>query len=552
MAIQVDMRRLRRNPHIVVASLTANVLGLALPLLMLQIYDRIIPKQGHETLLVLAVGLIGAAIAEFTIRMARGHLVALASMRFDDYAYKEAFARMLKFGTLDRHEDQGTQHERLASIDRVRKHHSSDAATALLDVPFIFLFVTVLALISPVLGIALCGLAAFSLAVVWIQRKRILAMTLERQDRDRRRHSFLVETLEGIEMIKSLGIENLLQRRYEKLMSVSALVTHDMNGQINRTQGITATIGLMAPVFMSGVGSLLVLSGQMTMGGLAAAVLLTGRVVQPTLRIEALMAGEKDIKKSEVEVQELLNAPLRHTGRAHIDQVRQIRLDGVSVSPGNEDKIVLDDVSLTLTRGDCVVVNGAEGSGRSVLLGVLSGHLAPNAGHVFINGQPLAEISGDALSDRVSLLSPEATLLEGTLLENLTAFDEAKYRDVAFALSEELGIKEFISRHADGLSMRVAARTATSLPKSVHDGVLLISGLVRAPDVILFDEANAGLDRGTDLRMIEILRKRVPHCITVMVTHRPSYMALANRTYLLRDGRLIEQTPDAFSAQVAS
>lgn len=542
MALQEDMRKLRSNPHIVMASLAANLLGLALPLTMIQVYDRIIPKQGFETLTVLALGLAGAAVAEFVIRMARGHLVAIAGIRFEGYAYEEAYRRMLLFGTATATVDQGTQHDRLASIERVRKHHGSDAATALLDIPFIVIFVGVMTLISPVLGAAICAFALLSLSVVWIQRGRVLKLNQERQDRDRRRHSFLVETLEGIEMIKSLGVEALMQRRYERLMSVSAGLTHDISGRINFSQGITAAIGLMAPVFMSGIGSMLVLSGQMSVGGLAAAVLLTGRVIQPTLRIEALLAGERDTKRSEQDVKELLDAPIPHTGRIDIDRISEISLQNVSLAPGDDNVRVLKNMTMTLRRGECAVVSGPEGAGRSLMLGLLAGHRRPTTGQVMINGIPLGEVSGEHLADRISLLNADFTLLEGTLLENMTAFEVAKYSDAAFRMAEQLGIKDFISRHSDGLSMRVAARAATSLPKSVHDGILLISGLVRDPDVILFDEANAGLDRETDQRMIEILRARIPDAITVLVTHRPSYKALANRNFVLRDGVLHEKT----------
>jgi len=206
-------------------------------------------------------------------------------------------------------------------------------------------------------------------------------------------------------MIKSLGIERLLQRRYEKLMSGTAEITHDMSGRINLT------------------------------------VLLTGRVIQPLLRIEALVAGERDIRQAE--------------------------------------EIVAD------------------------------------------------------------------------LLHNLTAFEIDKHQKVAFELAEELGIGDFIAQHANGLSLKLAARTASSLPASIHDGVVLISGLVKSPDVILFDEANAGLDRKFDLNMIEILRKRIPDCIIVMVTHRPSYIAIANRHISIEQGQLIEADPTVALKDIA-
>lgn len=552
MANQINIRALRRDPHIVVASLVANLLGLALPLVMLQVYDRIIPHQGYETLTVLTLGLLGAAVAEFCVRMARGHLFALGSLRFDNFAYEESIKRMLQFGTLRQNHDRGVDHDRLESIERVRKSYGSEAATALLDIPFILMFIMVMTLISPVMGVAISSISLLSVSIVWFQRKRILKDSHNRQDRDRRRYSFLMETLEGTQMIKSLGIEQLMQRRYERLMSVSTYMTHQLSGRVNFTQGMSAAIGLIAPVLMSGIGSVLVIAGQISIGGLAATVLLTSRVIQPTLRIEALLAGQRDTKRSEMDVHHLLQGPLLHTGQTELARIDEIELQDVTLSLGEHDDLIHQNLSVKLRRGDCVLLSGDEASGRSLLMSLIAGHITPTQGRILVNGMQMDQVAGRTLSERISLLSPDYTLLEGTLLENLTAFDVDRYNEAALNLAKELGISNFILRHADGLSMRVAAGATTSLPKSVHDGILLISGLVRQPDIILFDEANTGLDRQTDLCLIEILRRRIPETIILLVTHRPSYMALATRELRLNNHVLEEKTAVFKDVRVAS
>ncbi|ABG30295.1 ABC transporter ATP-binding protein [Roseobacter denitrificans] len=536
----LDLRRLRRNPHVVVASLCANVLGLALPLAMIHVYDRIIPREGYATLAVLAAGLATAALADFMIRMARGRLMAAASNRFETEAYHRAFRNLLATGTRLRDASPGVLHDHVESIERVRKHHASEAASAMLDLPFIVLFIAVMALISPVLGISVCILALLSMGIVWFQRRKILELNTFRQSRDQQRHSFLMEAIDGVEMIKSLGIEDLMQRRYERLMSVNAAITHDLSRRVTLTQGITSAIGLMAPVLMAGVGSFLVIDGQMSVGGVAASVLLTGRVIQPMLRIEALLAGEADVKRSEKQAHELLQADTAASGTRKIDRIDSIVFSNVTIARHPDKKPLFENISLQLQRGDCVLLTGADGCGRSTLLSVMAGRARPTSGTVRINGLASDDIDQEILCDRISTLSPDYTMLDGTLLENLTAFDVPRHQKQAFKLAEELGISSFISHHSDGLSLQVAARNANSLPKAIHDGIVLISGLVRCPDVILFDEANVGLDRNIDQNMLQALRRRIPEAIIVIVTHRPSYMALANRVLQIRDGRLIE------------
>ncbi len=538
----LNLRSLRRNPHIVIASLCANLLGLALPLVMIQVYDRIIPKEGFATMYVLAFGLATAAIADFLIRLARGRLIGIASGRFEAVAYHRAFSNLLKNGAQLDSLDSGILHDQMQSIERVRKHHASEAASAMLDLPFIFLFIGVMALISPVLGLSVSALALISMSIVWVQRRKILELSTLRQNRDQQRHSFLVESLEGFEMIKSLGIEDLMQRRYERLMSVNATITHDLSQRITATQGITSAIGLMSPVFMAGIGSFLVINDQMSVGGVAAAVLLTGRVIQPMLRIEALLAGEADVKRSEQQTKELLHVETHARGTRKIDRIREISLRNVKIAPNPDDAPLFESISLNLRQGDCVALMGPDGAGRSVFLSVLSGRLRPTCGELLVNGIPIDEIDQLNLSDRTSTLSSDYTMLDGTLLENLTAFEVHRHKEQALKLADELGISDFISRHSDGLSLKVAARKANSLPKAIHDGAILISGLVRTPDVILFDEANVGLDRTIDQNMVELLRRRRPEAIVVMVTHRPSYLALANRVLRIEGNCIVEES----------
>ncbi len=535
-----DLRRLRRDPHIVMASMCSNLLSLALPLVMIQVYDRIIPREGYATMTVLAAGLASAALIDLLLRLARGRIMGSASARFEAEARAEVFRRLLSRDPALDGLDRGALHDRLDGVDRLRKHHGGEAATALLDLPFVLVFIAVLSLISPLLGLTVSTIALTAVGLVSIQRRAIGALTAQRQERDQRRHAFLTEAIEGAEMIRNLGIGDLMQRRYERLMSVNVGLTSALNGKVSLAQGITAAIGLMAPVVMAGVGSWLYIAGQMSVGAVAAAVLLTSRVIQPVLKIEALLAGEANLARTESQTRDLLSARTPRAGGLWLDRIDGISLDKVTLAPDGADQRGLREASLELRRGDCLWLTGDEGSGRSRLMSLLAGGGLLQSGTLRLNGRDSREIAPEVFADRVALLRADHTLLEGTLLENLCAFDIAGNRRKALALAEELGISEFIARHPEGLAMRVAAGQSGGLPTSIHDGAVLVSGLVRMPDVILFEEANAGLDRAVDTRLLGYLRRRLPDVITVIVSHRPSYTALANRVAELRDGRLVE------------
>jgi ATP-binding cassette subfamily C protein LapB len=283
-----------------------------------------------------------------------------------------------------------------------------------------------------------------------------------------------------------------------------------------------------------------VIEGQMTIGGLAAGVLLTNRIIQPTLRIEALIAGERDVRPAVGGVQALLASPMRDCGRKRLGAVETLELDGVGWSPGDGRPPLLRDVSLTLRRGDCISVSGADGSGRSLLLSLMAGQRQPTQGEIRVNGTPLRAFDPADVSRRVSRLDAQHTMLDGTLLQNMTAFEPEANRDSAFRLSRELGIDGFISGLPRGFTVPVASRGGVGLPKAIHDGALIVSGLVNRPDVVLFDEANLGLDHRTDAALIRLLAALRDDVIMVLVTYRPSLRALARRHFHIAGARLSE------------
>ncbi len=533
----------RLNIEIVLASLVTNLFGLALPLMLLHIFDRVIPRGAHETLLVFSIagGLI--CLADFASRLARSHLVLDAGCRYEAETTGLALQHAFDPGVdLMHFRDEGLD-ARFASIGRIRQRFGNDLSMALLDLPFVVLFLAIMTLVSPVMGLTAAGVALVSLLVMAFCRHRLGNVIRLRRESDMRRRSFLVETLMGMEAVKALGIEQLMQRRYERLMSSAVPLTHHLSAMVSFTQGVAGTLSLVSPVIVAGVGALVVIHGDMTIGGLAAAVLLNARIIQPVLRIEALMSGERDLKQARGDVDALLSIPRRLSGTVPLTNVREIEVSGLSYTLEGRSEPIFEDVSFTLRKGECISIDGKDGSGRTTLLSLLAGHAIPASGKVMLNGEDLARFHPADLSVLISHITADATLLDGTLLENMSRFEPQRYREAAVRLGSEMGLGAFAASHPKGYGLPVSRNSASSLPKSLRDGALLVSGLVHGPQVVLFDEANRGLDRRVDAALVEVLRRIAPDVIMVLVTYRPSLKALAQRHYNFEGGRLIEQAP---------
>lgn len=535
-----ELHRIRFDPNVILASATANMLGMALPITMIQIYDRVIPNAGYETLSVLAIGVLSAIVAEAIIRIARGALLTRAGSQFEAGVYEQALYALTEAPTPETAaRSSGELSNKLRSIDKVRAHYCSDAAASLLDIPFIGIFLVMMLAISPHLGATIFAFVLLVFAVVRLTRKRNIALSKDREISDTRRQSFLVQTLFGIEFIKSLGIEDLMERRYERLMSGGAPVGAKMSAQIQLNQGLIAVVGLLAPVVTTSVGAYLVITGAMSVGGLAASVLLTGRIIQPVLRIEAYLGGQDAIRIAETDLLSILATPGQSS---HLSEqliaIDHVELKNIHWHPSPSAPPVFEDVSLSLTRGDCISIEGGEGSGKSSLLALLSGRIPPTSGEVCINQRSISEYARSEIHQKMSILTRENGLLDGTLMENLTGFKGEAHAEKAISLTHELGIDKFIEKHSSGLGMRVYSGGKSGLPNAIADSVVMIGGLASQPDVILFDEANSRLDAEQDIKLQEYLGKLQPNVIMVLITHRPSYLKLAARHFELKDGHL--------------
>ncbi len=521
----------RRDPAVIIASFGANLLSLAIPMSMIHIYDRVIPNQSFETLAALGIMVIGAILAELLLRGARRHLLEMSAEEFEEKAYTSAIRALLTAdpATLKK-ASHGSYYRGISGIETLRNMHVGNAALDPLDLPFALLFLGVIALISPVLGATVFSLLALAFLTLRRVRSVVQKHQIRRKDNEERRHSYLAEVLRGTEVIKNMRIEDFMIRRYERLMGNAASISADTAYSVQLAQGITAAIGMLSPLFVGSIGAILVIQGQMTVGSLAAIILLTGRIIQPVLRVEAYLAGAENLRQYEKDLHDILSLPTRVEGPQALDAVESLDLQSVSFAPDPSLRIGFDKLDLTLKRGDCLVVTGATRQARRAFLRGLMGELQKTEGDIRLNGQPISEFDlGDRLR-LIKLLSPENALMEGTLLDNLTAFQPRLYRDTAVELSQRIGIEQTISQSAEGFALKVGPDSRAGLPRSLTDAITIVGSLVQSPDIILFDEANGALDRETDAKLLEILREHRDDCIIVMVSNRPSYTNLATRS----------------------
>ncbi|ODB83012.1 hypothetical protein A3194_16045 [Candidatus Thiodiazotropha endoloripes] len=526
------------------ASLGINTLALAMPMVVLQVYDRIIPHQAMGTFMALMIGMLGVVVLEALLRIFRSAILAWSGARFEHRESMDAMHRVLHTDTLAfNRETSGDYLTRLQSVEEINQFYSGQSMLLLMDFPFVVLFLSLIWFISgELVQIPILLLTIFALISIMLGRQLHNALKA-RNTTDSRRQNFLIEVLSGIHTVKSMAMEALMLRRYERLQAQSAESIRKLAHINSVVQGFGSTFSQVAMVSFVSFGSLSVISGDLTVGALAAGTMLTGRVLQPGLKAMGLWTQFQSVRLSLDRRQEIDRMPTEISGEydgpepLHGD----IKVEGIHFRYPGQEQWLLEDLSLEVPAGGSVGITGNNGTGKSTLISIMTGFMHPQQGEVLLDSRNIKTYRQEFLRQQIGFMPQHGMLYEGTILENMTLFREGEAIDQAMELSRELGLGEIIARMPDGLDTQIGGSAVNSLSEGVRQKIVMVRSLIGHPNIILFDDANANFDIKNDAKLMALIKKMKGSRSLVIVSHRPSFLRICDKQFELRDGQLHEQ-----------
>lgn len=542
------MRGLRFEMFAVSSAL--NLLSLALPIVMLQVYDRVIPNTANQTLAVFVIAMGVVLILDTTLSLGRSSITGWVGARTQHYLASLAMERLF-------HADlrsfeavaPGVHMQRLRAVDAIKNIYSGQGLLLLVDLPFAGLFLLLIALIAGKL--ALVPLAILTMLAIFAGISgRVLSQALNyRAIGDERRNNFMIEILSCVHTIKALGMEALMVRRHERLQAGSSEASYlvSLAGATARNLGLT--LSQVTAVGVGAYGSTMVMSGDLTIGGLAASTLLASRAAQPLLRSLGIWTQFQNAHVARGQVGALFAMPQEAKSDAPTNTVieGQITLTDLDFGYSEDADLLLRNVNLQIDCGDVIGISGANGSGKSTLLGLAMGALAPSGGRIQIDNAEVWQIDPAALHRQVCYLPQNGVLFQGTIMDNLTMFRGPRYIDRAMYFADRLGLHDAIGKMPKGYDTLVEYNTNTRIPGGIRQRIALVRALAMTEDprLILCDEAYAQLDRASDDKLHALLQEFVGRCTMLIVSHRPSYLNLANRVFVVRNGELVPASEGA-------
>ena len=535
------------TPSIVLASFISNVTAMALPFSVLIVYDRVVPNAAEHTLTLLMGGVVVALAIDALVRIGRGKIVSHRATRYGHRAFmgmvsKALFADPKAFQSVSA----ARRLEQIQAIDTLRESRAGYLPQLIIDFPFFLLFVAAVFLIGGVLGFVLLACIAILAISTWVNGIRVRKRVEDRQGAERSQTNFLIEILQGLPTIKTYSMERLMVRRYERVIQRSAAVTKDVALGSGDAQAIANFVTQMTIATIVGFGSLLAIEGAMTIGGVAACMLLAGRAMQPLNRASLLWSQYQSVRIAKDHVENFTRIPMAGPLRRNFVEDFKGRIDLRDVAfRYDAEHAVFADLSLTIRAGETVVIRGENWSGKSTLLALIAGIVKPDEGAVFYDGVDSTQLNDAALRRAVTYLSQHPVLFEGTLMENVCGFEMDPERTrQALLVSEELGLTNAVSKLPKGFSTELSGTTMEALPASLRQHIPIVRALSGGPKVIIMDECNSNLDHEADLKFREALEHRKDNSTIIIVSQRPSFIALADRIIDLDDPSTVHADND--------
>lgn len=535
---------------VIVSSILINLLSLFMPLAIMQVYDRIIPRQAVETLTVLVIAIALMVTAEAIFRIARNHVVSWSATVLAWRTHHEVLKRVMAApSSFLETESASRNHDRIQALTAYAEWHGSPSRLVLADLPFVALYVGLMIIVGGQL--AAIPLILFLILAVAAHRRStgVRKTNVNRAIEDMKTRDFLIEAINGLPTIKASAMESQMQRRFERLQET--LATHSFTSirLAEETQAFGNLLSSLTQMITVTVGAVFVIAGTLSIGALACCVMLAGRAVQPLLRCVAVWNELQSVIVGLEKAGPLLKLP-RVQERSHPAGTKgpmDIRFAGVSFHHDQDSRMILDRVSMAVPAGSILAITGRDGVGKSTLVDLICGYLSNYSGEISIGGfDPRKD--GATLKQHLAVVRPGASMMRGTIMDNLIMFRKGDEIELAIHAARLIGLDAQISRLPLGYQTVMSEGPSAELPAGLVQRIAIARAIARRPAVMMLDEANGALDMGSDQLLANGLRRLKGFTTILIITNRPSFAAIADETWRLEAGKLELVPPIAAKA----
>jgi len=534
--------------QIILAAALTNFLGLSTALFIMVVYDRVLPNEAIESLIALTIGVGIALVFDFVVKTLRGLFIDRAGHKADLSMARSIFDHLLNLQMGARRGSSGGFANTLREFETLREFFASASLVAIVDLPFILLFVWVIYMIGgPLYVIPLVAIPIVLIVGIIIQ-PFLSKIAREAFEEGKSKQSVLVEAVNGLETIKATGATSMIRDRWEDSIRQQSSIGRRGRAWQQLALNATALTQQAAQIAIVVYGVFLIGAGTISMGAVIASVILAGRTLAPLAQLAQTFSRLNSARMSYQAIDQLMQSPSeRPPGRHYLSRPRlngRVEFRGVGFHYPEQSQGALEGVSFRIEPGERVAIIGRVGSGKSTVARLLLGMYPPDEGAVLVDDTDLRQIDPVDLRHNIGSVLQDAWLFSGTIRQNISVGGLNPTDAEILKASELAGAHEFISQHPMGYDMPVAER-GEGLSGGQRQLICLARALVTQPPLMLLDEPTSAMDVKTEQALIQRLKSELGDRTLILITHRTTLLEWVDRVIVLDRGRVVADGPKA-------
>lgn len=538
---------LNAKPDIIrvgVLTLFINLFIILVPMYAMNVYNRVIPNFAVETLFVLSIGIVLIFLFDALFKMARVYILESMGKKIGTLLEEETLKRILLIQSGHDHLLAGSKANLFREVTQIRDFFMSKSIAMALDLPFVFLTLLVIYLISPSIAVMtfVCALVVIGINLAF--QVAIFGWSKKLFHDGQMKHNFLFETIKGIETLK---LNNAITKRlfkWRQLVNFYNFVNLKIQMHSNVAMNLSAIVMQLATVLTLVIGVYEIQDKNLTIGALVALGILVSRAMIPVVNISTILMKYKEFKEALESINRFWHLPLETQKSIEIvvqTLEGEIEFNNVTYTYAGSKNPSLFNATFKIKAGEKVGFIGRTGAGKSTILRLLSGLDTPQTGTVHIDGHEINTLHPVELRSHIGIMPQEPFLFAGTLKDNIEiGINIGKERLIK--LLKMTGLDELVKRSGEGENFQVG-ENGNRLSVGQRHLVGLARALINDPSIVILDEPTTGMDIGLEKEMVDHLKPMLQTKTLLVITHRFAALELVDRVIVVNNGRLVADGP---------
>ena len=528
------------------ASLLINLFVLASPLFTMNVYDRVVPNNAIETLWVFAIGVIIIYLIDTFLKFTRTYLLETAAKKSDIIMSSIIFEKILDLKMAHHPASVGSFSNNIKDFDAIRSFLTNATMAAVIDLPFAVIFLAVIWYIGGNIVLIPIITMFLILGYAFLIKKPLRASIESTHEASAKKNSILIETLNNIETLKTLGTLNQVQWKWEE--STGEIASKSLKSRL-----LSASIPTITQLFIQLntvisiiYGVYLIQEFELSMGGLIAIVILTSRTLAPMGQVAALLTNYEDTKTSYETLNEIISQPSeRPNGKKFVERPDfsgHIEFVDVTFTYPGTDVPAIKNISFIIEPGEHVAIIGRIGSGKSTIQKLILGLYEADSGQILIDGIDIKQIDPADLRRHIGYVSQDIHLFRGTVKDNITYRATHASDSLMIRAAQISGTAEFIKKHPKGYEMPIGER-GQGLSGGQRQSIGIARALLLHAPIMLMDEPTNAMDQVTESRLLNNLAKDLKKTTSLIVTQKMTLLKIVDRVIVMNEGKIFIDAP---------